>query len=1208
MDAITAKGDSTMHISSCIRTMLLAVVAAASSNLFAGSLVTVDFTATLKGGTSLQSSPPVIVGGFVYGDQMSGSYTYDTSIADTDANTSKGVYPGALTGYTLDFGKGFSGSLSSSVQLFVGDSSACCSSDVFRPLGTLYATGPDVIVTDLHGNTGTYRLTRMSLSLGTDDFSVLTSDALIPILPTAFTSTQFDLIYDYLSGNKLIGASGQPLDVFQISAMVSQSSYHMPSAPVAEAGENVEAAVGDRVQFYGLNSTDESDNPSALHYAWTLLDKPQGSTSILQYAATYYPQLVPDLPGTYRLQLVVTNTAGQSSTPDTVEVTAGLFPKYIIKAIETGSTNYSRNGTDYQYNSDNPYSLAVGGGKLVFAREQSSYDSTTQQSTYTRYFKESDGTTTETRLSTGQLLSAPSAYPVDVLYSFSYESRMLNGDLYFYGYVKRTEQTGAVRYLSGPFKLDQSGTLSQLLQFPVLIEGTSRSVAGGWYYQFTPSTVGFQYLSQPYTYKKWSFTDDQGVSRTYNYNDQDVYAYRDGKLTLRWDTKRPLPGNGPLQYPYSINLVTANDAGDMAIRADWPSNRPDACSTCWDTALILVKADGSAETLARTDADAFLGYYIQGARFDGNDLLVGLQGQHNGFWDWSIYRYDGMGLSRYVAGPYLNTPNWYTYLYPYGFSAVNGNLLLNSSPTIVARVDGRLRKVASADETLDGVTGDYLHTYAQYGNNLLDEDAATVGFNGQKQLAYHYTSSTDYSGQYRYDVFLGLLDSDRDDIIDREDNCPRRPNPDQEDADGNGIGDVCEDSDADGTLDPDDNCPLQANADQLDSDADTYGNACDVCPLIADDQADGDGDGIGDACDPDLDNDGVDDTVDNCPTVSNPAPQSDLDGDGAGDACDPDKDGDGIYNVVDGTYDGTLFTDQSEQVSNDFTDQHRGGGTFGRVIRGGGTTWTVDDAPDGAEGVLITTNGSGRLKACGGSTPVTWVGGTTAPLTCGSVSVSTWFGLVQIATDDSEDIVISVPQAAKVKLIDEPTGEVAILVPPESAVTVTAKLGDSITAEIGAASTVIVEKPAPSQYEIINSTSSVGPVTVTMDGTVVTYEPGETGVPVTINIKPDSSDNSINLGSNGVVPVAILSSVTFDATQVDPLSIRLASAPVKLKGKGTTMYTIEDYNGDGLNDLVVKVETSALELSSTSKTATLTGMTVSGVAIKGSDAVRVVPK
>jgi hypothetical protein len=49
---------------------------------------------------------------------------------------------------------------------------------------------------------------------------------------------------------------------------------------------------------------------------------------------------------------------------------------------------------------------------------------------------------------------------------------------------------------------------------------------------------------------------------------------------------------------------------------------------------------------------------------------------------------------------------------------------------------------------------------------------------------------------------------------------------------------------------------------------------------------DTDGDGIGDACgDPDIDNDGVLNAADTCPTVN--APQTDTDGNGTGDACQP---------------------------------------------------------------------------------------------------------------------------------------------------------------------------------------------------------------------------------------------------------------------------------------------------------------------------------
>ena len=116
-----------------------------------------------------------------------------------------------------------------------------------------------------------------------------------------------------------------------------------------------------------------------------------------------------------------------------------------------------------------------------------------------------------------------------------------------------------------------------------------------------------------------------------------------------------------------------------------------------------------------------------------------------------------------------------------------------------------------------------------------------------------------------------------------------------------------------------------------------------------------------------------------------------------------------------------------------------------------------------------------------------------------------------------------------------------------------------------------------------------------------------TEVVVTIDIKPTSEDNSVNLGSSGVVPVAILSEPGFDATTVDPTTVSLAGADVKLKGKGTPMYALIDVNSDGLLDIEVKVSTQALELSDGDTEATLTAQTYDGTVVVGSDTIRIVP-
>jgi hypothetical protein len=113
---------------------------------------------------------------------------------------------------------------------------------------------------------------------------------------------------------------------------------------------------------------------------------------------------------------------------------------------------------------------------------------------------------------------------------------------------------------------------------------------------------------------------------------------------------------------------------------------------------------------------------------------------------------------------------------------------------------------------------------------------------------------------------------------------------------------------------------------------------------------------------------------------------------------------------------------------------------------------------------------------------------------------------------------------------------------------------------------------------------------------------------VAIDIKPESSDNTINLGSNGKVPVAILSNPTFDAQRVDPATVTLAGAHVALKGKADKyMIAFQDVNGDGLLDLIVHVDTTALQLSAGDTRAVLEGKTYDGVCIRGTDTVRIVP-
>ncbi len=85
---------------------------------------------------------------------------------------------------------------------------------------------------------------------------------------------------------------------------------------------------------------------------------------------------------------------------------------------------------------------------------------------------------------------------------------------------------------------------------------------------------------------------------------------------------------------------------------------------------------------------------------------------------------------------------------------------------------------------------------------------------------------------------LFSLDSDGDDLVNNQDNCPLEANPDQADANSDGEGDVCDansDTDSDGVFDNTDNCPSDPNPGQEDNNGFEDGvGAGDACEAFED--------------------------------------------------------------------------------------------------------------------------------------------------------------------------------------------------------------------------------------------------------------------------------------------------------------------------------------------------------------------------------------
>lgn len=107
-------------------------------------------------------------------------------------------------------------------------------------------------------------------------------------------------------------------------------------------------------------------------------------------------------------------------------------------------------------------------------------------------------------------------------------------------------------------------------------------------------------------------------------------------------------------------------------------------------------------------------------------------------------------------------------------------------------------------------------------------------------------------------------------------------------------------------------------------------------------------------------------------------------------------------------------------------------------------------------------------------------------------------------------------------------------------------------------------------------------------------------VSVAIDIKPGSSSNNINLNSKGVIPVAMLTTGEFDAVTVDPTSVRFG--PGEAMERHATGH-LRDIDGDDDVDVMYHFRTQESGIQCGDASAGLTGTTLDGVQIVGSDSV-----
>ena len=108
---------------------------------------------------------------------------------------------------------------------------------------------------------------------------------------------------------------------------------------------------------------------------------------------------------------------------------------------------------------------------------------------------------------------------------------------------------------------------------------------------------------------------------------------------------------------------------------------------------------------------------------------------------------------------------------------------------------------------------------------------------------------------------------------------------------------------------------------------------------------------------------------------------------------------------------------------------------------------------------------------------------------------------------------------------------------------------------------------------------------------------------VNIDVQPGDSQPVVNLKSQGVVPVTILSTSTFDATKVNPLTVRFGRTGTEAS---PVHSSLQDVNGDGLLDMVLQFKTQSTGFQLGDSQATLMGRTFDGTPFRGSSAIQVI--
>jgi RHS repeat-associated protein len=141
-------------------------------------------------------------------------------------------------------------------------------------------------------------------------------------------------------------------------------------APVAEAGSDQSVFVTDRVSLNG-DASNDVDNDS-LSYQWFFSSVPTGSTAALSDSSIANPDFVPDIAGTYAVQLIVNDGAVDSAT-DSVVITADYAPFSAVQTKMTARSEEFNRGFGTAVAIDGDTAIAGTGSAYIYQYDGSAW-------------------------------------------------------------------------------------------------------------------------------------------------------------------------------------------------------------------------------------------------------------------------------------------------------------------------------------------------------------------------------------------------------------------------------------------------------------------------------------------------------------------------------------------------------------------------------------------------------------------------------------------------------------------------------------------------------------------------------------------------------------------------------------------------------------------------------------------------------------------